>query len=236
MTGFIALGVILAILLLVVLYAVVIRPWQLQWGATDEELQAELPGDSLLPTATGQITHAISIHSSAEDVWPWLVQMGQGRGGFYSYTWLENLVGCQMKDADHINPEWQHLQIGDPVRLHPKYSLFVHAIEQNRALVLANCPRPQEGQEEGEVRTETAPSSLGLPILETSNHPNFIWAFVLEQKSDRHTRLIVRVRVDPKLSLANLFRSLLFVEPAHFIMERKMLLGIKRRVEQGIDS
>ena len=72
--------------------------------------------------------------------------------------------------------------------------------------------------------------------METSDHPNFIWAFVLEEKSDQHTRLIVRVSVEPKMSLANLVRSLLFVEPAHFIMDRKMLLGIKKRVEQGIDS
>lgn len=236
MTGVISLIVVLAILLLVVVHAVVIRPWLLQWGATGEELNAELPGDSLLPTATGQITHAISIHSSAEDVWPWLVQIGQGRGGFYSFTWPENLIGCQITNADHINPEWQHLQIGDPVRLHPRYSLFVHAIEQNRALVLANCPRPEEGQQMDVVQTETAPSSLGLPLMEASDHPNFIWAFILEQKSNQHTRLIVRVRVEPKMSLANLFRSLLFVEPAHFIMDRRMLLGIKRRVEQAIDS
>lgn len=235
MTGFSALGVILGILLLLVLYAVVIRPRLLRWGATDEELQAELPGDSLLLTATGQTTHAVSIFSSAEEVWPWLVQMGQGRGGFYSYTWLENLAGCQMKNANFINPEWQCLKIGDPVGLHPQYSLFVHAIEQNRALVLANCPRPQEGLDRGEVRTETAPSRLGLPIVETSDHPNFVWAFVLEPKSAHHTRLIARVRLEPKLSLANLFRSLLFVEPAHFIMERKTLLGIKKRVERGLD-
>ncbi len=116
--------------------------------------------------------------------------------------------------------------------------MFVHVIEKNRALVLANCVPSQGGQPNETTPTETAPRNLGLPIAspETTDDLNFVWAFVLEEKSDQHTRLIVRVSVDPKVSFASSLRNLLFIEPAHFIMERKMLLGIKRRVEQGNDS
>lgn len=160
MSEFIIPGVTLAILLLIVLYAFVIRPWHLEWGATVEEVKAPLPGDSLLPRATVQVTHAIAIHAEAEDVWPWLIQMDQGRGGFYSYTWLENLIGCQMKNADQINPEWQHLQIGDPVRLHPKYSMSVHVIEQNRALVQLSPASTGTGERQATNRLSTE-QSLG---------------------------------------------------------------------------
>src|SRR4051812_23088582 len=73
-------------------YALLVRPWHLRWGATDEEAGEPLPGDDLRSDANVVATHAITIDAPAADVWPWLVQIGRGRGGFYSYTWLENLV------------------------------------------------------------------------------------------------------------------------------------------------
>lgn len=112
MAGYIAVAVILAILLFVLLYVFVIRPWHMRWGTTDEEKDRPLPGDSLLPRASVQVTHAIAIHGSAEDIWPWLIQMGQRRGEYYSYAWLENLAGCPIKNADRLIAEWQHLQVG----------------------------------------------------------------------------------------------------------------------------
>ncbi|HSE26570.1 MAG TPA: hypothetical protein VLB68_33185, partial [Pyrinomonadaceae bacterium] len=114
-----------------------IRPWHLRWGATDEEVQEHLIGDELAPSPKLKATHAITINAPATDVWPWLVQMGQTRGGFYSYTWLENLVGCHMRNADEIDPEWQELKVGDKVWLHPKAPpVEVHNIEPGRAIVL----------------------------------------------------------------------------------------------------
>jgi hypothetical protein len=74
-------------------YAFLIRPWHLHWGATDEEVKEPLPGDEVVSHPRLEATHAITIDAPASDIWPWLVQMGQNRGGFYSYTWLENLVG-----------------------------------------------------------------------------------------------------------------------------------------------
>lgn len=98
------------IAVLAILYHLVIRPWHLRWGTIDDEATRALPGDDFAPESNPPATHAISINASAKEVWPWLVQMGQGRGGFYSYTWLENLIGCQIKNANEIVPDWQHLE------------------------------------------------------------------------------------------------------------------------------
>ncbi len=182
-------------------YAFLIRPWHLRWGATDEEVNMPLPGDEFVGDPKLNATHAITINAPAADVWPWLVQLGQRRGGFYSYTWLENVVGCDMHNANRIVPEWQDLKVGDEVWLHPKAPpLRVLAIEPGRAIVLEKC-----------------------------------WSFVLHPIDENTTRLIIRGRgefnPDFKNGLLNLLLWRGIFEPAHFIMERKMLLGIKQRAE-----
>ena len=188
-------------------YSLLVRPWHLRWGATDEEVGQSLPGDELSsPQPKLNATHAITINAPAADVWPWLVQMGQNRGGFYSYTWLENLVGCHMCNADRIVPEWQTLEVGDSVRLHPQARpLKVLIVEPGRSIVLEK-----------------------------------IWAFHLRPIDEGTTRLIIRGRGDynpaSKNPILNFLVWRIIFEPAHFIMERKMLLGIKRRVEAAAGS
>ena len=182
-------------------YALFVRPWHLRWGATDEELKMSLPGDELVEHPKLNATHAITINAPVEDVWPWLLQMGQTRGGFYSYAWLENLVGCDMHNADQLVPEWQELKVGDEVWLHPKAPpLKVLAIEPRRAIVLENS-----------------------------------WTFFLRPIDAHTTRLIIRGRGEFNPDLKNAFLNFLLwrvvFEPAHFIMERKMMLGIKDRAE-----
>jgi len=184
-------------------YMLLIRPWHLQWGATEEELKMPLPGDELVKHPKLNATHAITINAPVAEVWPWLVQVGQKRGGFYSYTWLENLVGCEMSNADQIVPEWQDLKVGDEVWLHPKAPpLKVLAMEPGRAIVLENS-----------------------------------WTFVLDPIDDHTTRLIIRGRGDFNPDLKNALLNFILwrgvFEPAHFIMERKMMLGIKERAEAG---
>lgn len=184
-------------------YVLLIRPWHLKWGATEEELKMPLPGDELVKHPKLNATHAITINAPVAEVWPWLVQVGQKRGGFYSYTWLENLVGCEMSNADQIVPEWQDLKIGDEVWLHPKAPpLKVLAMEPGRAIVLENS-----------------------------------WTFVLDPIDDHTTRLIIRGRGDFNPDLKNALLNFILwrgvFEPAHFIMERKMMLGIKERAEAG---
>jgi hypothetical protein len=98
-------------------YILAVRPWQLRWGATDEERDAVLACDDLIPIPDLTATRAITVHAAAEQVWPWIAQLGQGRGGFYSYDALENLVGCHIHSTDRIVPEWQDLKVGDQVSL-----------------------------------------------------------------------------------------------------------------------
>lgn len=202
-------------------YAYFLRSRMLHAGATEEETARALPGDELVSTPRYMATRAITIHASAAAIWPWLVQMGQDRGGLYSYTWLENLVGCEIKDVEHILPEYQHLKVGDIVRLTPpeRYNLFfaVAVIDPGQALVL-RTPLPPGGD-----RRESF----------EAGYPDGSWAFVLEPLNDQATRLIVRWRSDYKPTVAGLFFNHYGLEPIHFLMERKMLLGIKARVEQA---
>ena len=183
------------------------RPWHTRWGSTEAELVAALPGDDLVPNAHYTTQHAVTIQASPEEVWPWLVQLGQDRGGFYSYDWLERLVGDDIRNADRIHPEWQTLREGDLVRAaQPDYlgGVFgrdigwrVVRVEPQRVLVLGG------------------------------------WgAFVLEPVAGG-TRFTVRTRGagEPNVMLAPF--GLLVFEPAHFIMERRMLLGIKERAERA---
>ena len=175
------------------LYALVIRPWHLRWGAEPEDEKRELPGDELLPQDGTQILHAPTINAPVERVWPWLAQLGQDRGGFYSYEWLENLAGCEMKNADRIHPEWQHREPGETVHLHPAGGLRVSVFKPGRALGL-------EG-----------------------------WGtFALEPLGSERTRLIARGGV-PRGVGAVAYG--LLMEIPHFVMERRMLLGIKQRAE-----
>jgi hypothetical protein len=113
------------VLLLVGVYWLGIRPWMANWGATPAEQQRPLPGDELRPAgarppAGGRAsTLALTIDAPPEAIWPWLVQVGQDRGGFYSYTWLENLLGADIHNADTLHGEWQQLAVGDAWRLAP---------------------------------------------------------------------------------------------------------------------
>jgi hypothetical protein len=117
-------------------YLLAIRPWLLGWGATDVERRKPLLGDEQAPDGAQGATRAITIDAPIEDVWRWLAQIGQDRGGFYSYEWLENLAGCQLHNADRIHPEWQQRAVGEVVQLHPRAGLKVTLFEPNRALGL----------------------------------------------------------------------------------------------------
>ena len=119
-----------------VTYILFARPRHLRWGASGQECDASLPGDDLIVTPDLTSTRAITVRASADQVWPWIAQLGQGRGGFYSYDFLENLVGCDIHSANRIIPGWQDIKIGDEVKLAPAVGLDVVALEPGRSLVL----------------------------------------------------------------------------------------------------
>jgi len=194
-------------------YAFLIRPWHLRWGATEAELQQPLPGDDVVPNPKHEATHAITINAPVGDVWPWLVQIGQNKGGFYSYSLLENLVGCDIHNAKRIVPEWQSLRAGDVLWLHPKAApLPVLLVEPGRALVIGGL-----AQELGDDLSESIRAGT--------------WAFVLKELDAGTTRLLVRIRWDRKPGLLDWIYNFGVLEPSHFVMERRMMLGIKRRAE-----
>jgi hypothetical protein len=105
------------VLLLVAVYWMGIHPWMANWGSTEAERQMTLPGDDLNLDRIGQTTQALTINAPTDVVWQWLAQVGQDRAGFYSYTWLENLIGSDIHNTNEIRPDWQKLAAGDGWRL-----------------------------------------------------------------------------------------------------------------------
>jgi len=179
------------------------------WGASGDERRDLVPGDDLITDADLVATRSITIHCPPGAVWPWIAQLGQGRAGFYSYDFLENLVGCDIHSANRIVPDWQQIRPGDEIRLHPSGGLAVAVADPGRALVLHG----------------------GVPLGRTPPPFEFTWAFVLRERSDGTTRLVVRER----------YRYLkwwvaLLIEPtevASFVMSQRMLRGIRARAERG---
>lgn len=186
-----------------------LRGWYLRWGATDDEVALGLPGDDLITDADLTATRAITIHAPAAGVWPWLAQLGQGRGGLYSYDAVENLVGCDIHSADRVVPEWQQVEVGDEVRLHPEVGLVVALVEPGRALVVRG----------------------GVPMGEVAPPYDFTWAFVLRERPEGTTRLVVRERY----GYARRWAPLLVepVELVSFVMSQRMLRGIRERAERN---
>jgi hypothetical protein len=185
-----------------------LRAWYLRWGATDDEVSSLLPGDELLAAPHLTATRAITVDATAGQVWPWIAQLGQGRGGFYSYDCLENLVGCDIHSADRIVEDWQDVAVGDTVNLYPDVGLSVAEVDRGRALVLRG----------------------GVPNVRAGSSPyDFTWSFFLRDAPDGTTRLVVRERYE----YAHRWVAAL-VEPVQlvsFVMSRRMMRGIKERAE-----
>jgi hypothetical protein len=201
------------------IYAFVVRPWLVRWGADDSERSLTLPGDELVPEPKYETTHALTIYAPAEQVWRWLVQLGQGRGGFFSYDWIENLFRLDIHSVDRIVPELQSLSVGDAISLAPDNNvpMWVVTLEPPHAMVLSTG-KPGETPVSGDyLKGELAGS----------------WAFILQPLDDQSTRFIVRWRSDwQRHPLSNVLNTLL-LEPAHCTMERGMMLGIKERAERN---
>lgn len=203
-------------------YAVLLRPRLLTWGASAEEARAALPGDDVV-AARWQTTRAVPVAAPARQVWPWLVQLGYGRGGWYSYDRLERLVGAgRFTDggsARRVIPELQHLAVGDVVPLSEAGGLTVAVWEPGSALVLHLRMN---------VLTGTAAGPHDRAILD------WTWAFVLIPTGGSSCRLIARVRASYRpRAVAVLLIAL--VEPIHLVMERKLLHTVARRA-QGCPS
>ena len=185
-------------------YLLFVGPWQRCWGATDDEVQRAMPGDDEIERPLMNATRAITINAQPEEIWPWLVQIGTGRAGWYSYDWIENLMGLNISSANHIMPEFQHLEVGNTIPLAPGVEIPVKAIKPNELLLLVGHD----------------------PVIGDAS-----WVFGLYPLDEQHTRLVTRTRNRWPITPGS-FLTLLVTEPGSFLMVRKMLLGIKRLAEQ----
>jgi len=180
-----------------------VRHWFNRWGTTPDEVKDDMPGDKVIANPTNRAMQALTVDTAPENVWPWLVQMGYQRGGLYSYDWLDRLFGfLDRPSAKAVLPQFQHLSAGDRIPWgHGEY-LTVNAIEANKSLVLDYQGHGME----------------------------WVWQFVLNPLDANHTRLVTRgIERTPNTFIWRL--GMMFMEPASFIMTRRMLLGVKQRAE-----
>ena len=185
----------------------VLHRWRTRWGTVPEERHLVLPGDDIVPHPTWTYNHAITIDAPRSRVWPWLAQLGQGRGGFYSYEGLERIVGCGIRNVDVLRPELQQIREGDVIRMHRTgYGPTVMLVQPERSLVLGGLPDERGSQ--------------------------FGWSFHLFHGARGTTRLLERGRNRPgRGMLAKLLGGPYLLDPIGFVMSRKMLRTIKRLAE-----
>ncbi len=213
--------VVLTVLIVAgLVYHLGVRNWCLRWGTTPAEAHATLPGDELFPVYTGEATHAITIHASPERVWPWLMQIGQDRSGFYSYTFLENSIGTDMPKVERLVPDWKPRSEGEtvwfatPKRFNGQGRMIAATVQPQRSFVMVS-PKDWENLRTGKPATEA------------------LWSFTIEPMGDGQTRLIARVRNGTPPTLASRAMGRLFWEPMHFVMEQKMLRTIRDLSQRG---
>jgi len=208
------------ILIIIVAYlSLFFKPLRDRWGMSRKEAIASFPADHLVPQPRSKFVHAIEINAPASFVWPWIAQIGQGKGGFYSYEALENILGLHIYNADKILPEFQQPKIGDLIPFGPKDAYPLVICEHGKAMAIENW-------------YDLNKNSVYNQALESPmNYLHLSWLWMVVPIDEHRSRFISRNRVDFKPSFKN---SLLFGflgEPVVFAMDRKMCYGIKRRAE-----
>ena len=185
---------------------------RLHWGTRELEATDPLPGDELVPEPKWSYTLGTDVAAPPEAVWPWIAQIGQRRGGFYSYQTLENLVGCRIRNTTELLPEYQHPEVGEKVYLHPTAPpLRIEIVDPPHALVLFGSPADVAAEQSWGVST---------------------WQFIVRPGSAGKSRLLTRGRSDFSPGWATRLAFGRFpIEPITFVMSRKMLLEIKRLAE-----
>jgi hypothetical protein len=197
-----------------------LRPLRSHWGLTTAEAARAFSGDEFVPQPAWSWTHAIEIEAPAEQVWPWVAQIGQNKAGFYSYQWLENLVGCRIRNADAIHPEWGVLRTGQPFSLHPNAPpLRVVRLEPGRCFVVSDLFDPATGR---------------TPPEQPDRWVHVSWLFLVEPIGPERCRFVSRYRAAYGRSLwMRLLYGAWTIESIGFVMDRRMLIGVKQRAERA---
>jgi hypothetical protein len=211
-------GVVGAAAILLNLATPFLRGVRCRWGLSRKDAARTYPGDELVSQPRWQWTHGVVIDAPPERVWPWIAQLGQDKAGFYSYQALENLVGCEIHNANRVHPEWTSPQPGDALRLHPRApAMTVHDVQPPRHLLV----------------------SAGLPLASGSSSQRqwvaVTWLFQLEPRAEGGSRLISRYRCACSSDLlTRLAYGPYVAESVGFAMDRRMLLGIKERAQRPV--
>lgn len=198
----------LAFLLLALCYILFIRNYLMHWGSTMQEINKYYPGDSILLQPDYENTLTATINKPPSAIWPWIAQMGLNKAGFYSYTWLENIFGCRLHNADQINPEWQKPQPGEyePV-----------------------CASAEEKNMKGWTIHNVIPGEA--LVYKSSTDSSWMMGFYIDSISDNKSRLITRMRYITPKKFWFYIADKVWMEWAHCIMQRGSLSGIKQRAE-----
>jgi len=200
-------------------------------GATDAEARGTLPGDDVIAHPAVEWTRAATIRATPAQIWPWLVQMGYGRGGWYTNERFDRLVWrVNAVNADEILPEYQQLAVGDIVADGPEHAAYFHvrAVEQDRAVVYHSIRHPYRGHPLPDTEADTL-AAMDQRLIGGGTYLEFSWAFVLHEIGAGETRLIIRTRADYAPPLIGwLAVPLGLVDLFHV---HTMLGGIRRRVE-----
>jgi len=216
------------------------RRWRETWGIKADETVKPLPGDEVVTMPVASETRGITIDATPDQVWPWLVQMGFGRAGWYSYDQLDQ----RGRSADDLNEAWQTLAVGDIMPTHPGGGFEVVALEAGRSLVLrsdtalvkAQAEAAEASARDGTTAFEAAPAGLqasGAILGSTPQQFAASWAFVLEPIDPGQTRLIERFRVWYGESGFGAHVVMPVVGFGVFVMLQKQMLGIKARAERA---
>jgi hypothetical protein len=215
-------------------YFLLVRPKIRSWGVDPAEAELALPGDDLITDPSHTETRGITIDAPPARIWPWLVQMGYGRAGWYSYDALDN----EGPSTDRVLPEFQSLGVGDIMPTHPGGGFKVEVVEPERALVLymdTELMRSQAAQAEVEGKTELpTPGLKATGSMLGASYPEIAasWAFYLQPAGEGQTRLIERFRArTPGGSPAHLVLGEI-MGTGIVLMTRKQMLSIKERVER----
>jgi hypothetical protein len=201
---------ITAFVLLLITYHFLVLPYLTSWGSTNAEYSRPLYGDNLIEHKDYKNNLAVTVHASPSKIWPWIAQMGLNKGGFYSYTWLENLFGCRLKNAEYIHKEWQQVQVGDfePV-----------------------C-KSQEGKPNAGWRIAVVKEPKAL-VWQGINGAEWMMGIYIDSIDANTSRLITRQQFAyPKKWTMEWWLEKLWFEWAHCVMQRGMIKGIKVRAER----
>ena len=187
-----------------------------RWGVDEATAARTYPGDGLVSAPRWGWTHGVAIDAPAEEVWGWVAQLGADRGGFYSYQWLENVFGCEVRNAERVHPQWE-LRQGSGLVLHPKRPpLTVVELVRGEYFVAHAAPDP-------------AAVAAGAPWVAAS------WLFWIEPLGESRCRLVSRYRAASSGDVATRIAfGPALLEPIGFAMDREMLVGIKARAEASL--